>query len=548
MSHITSVWAARYGLTDPAPPAQAVRDADRTALRILADQYRHLGQTAHQCAGMLTRAIALHERAWSRPEARTALERQRTLLADLADRCSAMAVAVTAHRTIVTGLQRRIELAYAHADAAVAQERTLTIMDMGQPGYATALAARDLRRRKIVIELAAVTRDAAATLDTCAQRALAQIGSDPRDDLPAAYRRAPELLRQRRLGAHEALLRSALARDGRDGPRGAFASAAAASLRHADLASHGTAQLLVYDPDNPGGQGSLAIALGDVTTATTVSVLVPGVANSPSDITGLVDAAGRLNDATAAASGTSAATVVWLGYDLPASWPHDPGLGGRGVGGILQDTLIATNDAVARSGGRDLATFLTGLRTVMDPTAMLTPVGHSYGSIVVSQAAGRITDERTIDHLVLLGSPGVGAGIRSTRDYRTLDGHQVYAVGFPLDPVTHPMLDTAAGLVTRTSTPFGADPYGTAFDGQVIDVPTNRPVEIVDGPRWHEALSLAGTLGVAARQLRGLGAHLEHHSLDNYLQGASLAAIADVGAGRYSRVPVRDPVPPGGAR
>jgi hypothetical protein len=151
----------------------------------------------------------------------------------------------------------------------------------------------------------------------------------------------------------------------------------------------------------------VVLALGDLDTAEALAVLVPGVNNTPSDDLGrLTDDAGDVASyARAAAPGLSAATVVWMGYRTPHSLPA---MASRGP---------------ARQGGGALAAGLAGLaaaRTATgDPAPRTTVLAHSYGTVVVDEAAD-LDGELAGDAVVLSGSPGM------EEDARSLEVPEVY--------------------------------------------------------------------------------------------------------------------------
>jgi hypothetical protein len=161
----------------------------------------------------------------------------------------------------------------------------------------------------------------------------------------------------------------------------------------------------------------VVLALGDLDTAATVAVLVPGVGNTPEDdLGGLV---GNARDVAAAARtaspGTSVVSVVWLGYRTPDT------------------VLTGSMRFAAESGGPVLAQSLAGLAAARTATATgaarTTIVAHSYGTVVVDEAA----DEPGLlaaDAVVLLGSPGM-------EDYAaSLEAPAVFDAASPADPVT----------------------------------------------------------------------------------------------------------------
>lgn len=165
----------------------------------------------------------------------------------------------------------------------------------------------------------------------------------------------------------------------------------------------------------------LVLALGDLDTADDVALLVPGIGNAPADDLGaLVGDAHLVGAATRAAAprGTTVATAVWLGYRPPAT----PG-------------AIITRTAAWR-GGPALAAGLAGLAAARTATgtgaARTTVVAHSYGTVVVDEAAD-VQGTLAADALVLLGSPGM------EDDAASLEAPEVYDAASAGDVV--PRLD-----------------------------------------------------------------------------------------------------------
>jgi hypothetical protein len=145
--------------------------------------------------------------------------------------------------------------------------------------------------------------------------------------------------------------------------------------------------LLHYQPSEPMGHGSAAIAYGNPDTARDTAIVVPGTFAVTSNM-------GVTSDAKAlygAMSGGSHAVVVWLGY--PAS-----------------PTLIdAASDSWDEAGTQPLIDDIAGLRAAHEAATSdwghLTVIGHSYGSYEVGRALSHDAD---VDDAVFVGSPGVG--------------------------------------------------------------------------------------------------------------------------------------------
>lgn len=148
---------------------------------------------------------------------------------------------------------------------------------------------------------------------------------------------------------------------------------------------------LAIDP--PGG-ARVVEALGDVTTADHVAVLVPGNGHHVRNYLG-ARGAGSLRSVglrvlramQGADPSARAAVVVWVGYLTP------PGI------------TAAFSNRPARDGAADLA----ALTHYLPRSAHLTVIGHSYGSTVAGFALSR----SRVDDLVALGSPGMGVRRRS---------------------------------------------------------------------------------------------------------------------------------------
>lgn len=194
-------------------------------------------------------------------------------------------------------------------------------------------------------------------------------------------------------------------------------------------------EVQLHDLDVEGNR--VVLVLGDLDTAEAVGVLVPGVGNTPADdLLGLVaDASSTARATAAAAPGLAVATVVWLGYRTPAG-----------------ASMLARHRA--RDGGRRLDAALDGWAASRAaaglPRPRTTLLGHSYGSVVVDEAAeapGRLA----ADAVVLLGSPGTGDGAGS------LEAAEVYDAASRFDPIAW------AGW-------FGPPTWSPAFDSVHLPV------------------------------------------------------------------------------
>src|SRR3954471_12855663 len=147
---------------------------------------------------------------------------------------------------------------------------------------------------------------------------------------------------------------------------------------------------------DPAGDGRTAEVFGDLSTATRIAVLVPGVDTTLADFDrGLGGVArrapgvqGRTLYEQLSKRDRDVAVISWLGYDPP------DGLG-----------PAAATEGRARAGARRLTTFV---RDVLHqrPDVTITLIGHSYGSLVVGLAAPDLPE---VADVVVLGAPGIGA-------------------------------------------------------------------------------------------------------------------------------------------
>lgn len=205
-------------------------------------------------------------------------------------------------------------------------------------------------------------------------------------------------------------------------------------------------QLYQFQP----AEGLVALATGDVDTADSVTLLVPGTGADPvEDLDDLVTDAGAVADATRqAAPELAVATIAWLGYRPPSN------------------LVKAASPHYSWSGGRALDTTLNGLaaaRTAGGGSRPQTTVlGHSYGTLVIDQAADE-AGELAADDLVLLGSPGMDNRAAELE----VDG--VHEASAPFDLVTAEV-----------------DVFGRGIHGWATDSPGFGAEELpTDWRNWH---------------------------------------------------------------
>ncbi|SDF61322.1 Alpha/beta hydrolase [Blastococcus aurantiacus] len=222
------------------------------------------------------------------------------------------------------------------------------------------------------------------------------------------------------------------------------------------------AQLHLLDLD----ADRVAVAFGDLDSAEAVALVVPGIYTSPED--DLAGVAGDARDlATAARHADSAAAVAamaWLGYRAPHTVPAVLTRGAAVRGGALLDAALA-----GLAGARSTAGTALPRTTV---------VGHSYGTVVLDEAADR-PGRLAADAVVLLGSPGM------EDDAAALEAPEVYDAASAADPISWSGwfgTETWAGRFGSTGLP--TDP-GTGHSGYFDrDRPTLAAMgEVVVGRR-----------------------------------------------------------------
>ncbi|WIB62821.1 alpha/beta hydrolase [Curtobacterium sp. MCBD17_040] len=227
-------------------------------------------------------------------------------------------------------------------------------------------------------------------------------------------------------------------------------------------------QLLTLDPR---GSGRAAIAMGDLTTASDVTVMVPGM---------FFTVSGQFTDWTATGADLyreqatltplarggrgGVAVVAWLGYRTP-------------------DLTNVLSVGLARAGAVRLERVVEGIdatRTA-DPVRV-SVVAHSYGSTtaLLALSSGRIH----VDSLTVLGSPG-SAVTRASE--LAVPAGQVFVGAAHWDPVA------GTGY-------FGTDPAAPGFGSTVLDlrggVDHREDEEVFRRPYGHNEYLVPGTASI----------------------------------------------------
>ncbi|OPG04001.1 hypothetical protein B1R27_26720 [Streptomyces sp. GKU 895] len=183
------------------------------------------------------------------------------------------------------------------------------------------------------------------------------------------------------------------------------------------------------------GEGQVTEVFGDLPHADHIAVLVPGSDTSldtydrfRAEATALQHELNRTDPRTA--------VIAWLGYQTP-------------------DTISTTVTTTGRAdqAAPRLRQFIRRLRGIVGPHSTVSLLCHSYGSVVCARAA---TDLDATD-LVLLGSPGTGAGTAAALHTRA----RVWAARGTDDWVADvPHIKTD---LFGTTVGFGTDPMSPSF-------------------------------------------------------------------------------------
>ncbi|GAB1819391.1 alpha/beta hydrolase [Herbidospora sp. RD11066] len=142
-------------------------------------------------------------------------------------------------------------------------------------------------------------------------------------------------------------------------------------------------QLLLFDPRGP---GKIAEVKGDLATARSVGIMVPGTGSNLANYeAGSVKDLKAVNEAVGFFSGGESATIMWIGAELPPN------------------VAAATLKSYADRGAPELRAFVEGLNLGDDVKTTL--IGHSYGSTLTGHA---VRAGLKADNLVAVASPGWG--------------------------------------------------------------------------------------------------------------------------------------------
>jgi hypothetical protein len=238
-------------------------------------------------------------------------------------------------------------------------------------------------------------------------------------------------------------------------------------------------QLISLDTVFP---GLAAVSVGNLDTASNVSVMVPGMLYTVSNqITFWTDRAAALQSgqtfwsstlADATSKPESSAVVAWMGYRTP-------------------DLTNVLSLGLAQAGAVHLEDTVKGLdASRVENEPRVTVIAHSYGSTAATIALSSHTIH--VDDLVVLGSPG---SVVPTAAKLAVNSGNVYAAAAPLDPVA------GSGV-------FGEDPGATAFGATLLDVAGGTDPfteQHLTGTLTHNTYFVPGSQSMRNLALIGIG-------------------------------------------
>lgn len=234
---------------------------------------------------------------------------------------------------------------------------------------------------------------------------------------------------------------------------------------------------------DPSEDAKAAIVVGDLSTASYVSVLVPGMYMSVGEqIEAWAAVAQDLHDQEtgflkrflgprSAGSTPGVAVVAWIGYQTPML---------MNIGGLQ----------LAQQGADSLERTLEGIQALrQDDPPYLSVLAHSYGSTAALFALER--HSVTVDALALMGSPGSDA--QSVAGLSVRNGN-VFVAEAPMDPIVN-----SAFFGSDPGSPsYGAKPMGV---GGAVDPITHRSLA---GSSGHNEYFSAGTESIRNLALIGI--------------------------------------------
>lgn len=245
------------------------------------------------------------------------------------------------------------------------------------------------------------------------------------------------------------------------------------------------------------GNGRVVEVFGDLRRARHVAVIVPGMTNSIKDYDPNTRIKGRDLATEMRALDPDSAVIAWLGYRTP----------NLTVAGLIEGAASGR----ARDGARGLVDDLEVIRR-MAPSAHLSIVGHSYGSVVAGETlrsrslASRV-DALGLEDVAVVGSPGMNTTSRAALHHRSID---VWASKVSsIDPGSISMGRTKIGGSTfpfLLPFPFRFGPFG----GGPLEVVLPRPSDVIPFAPVHGEDPSAKGFGAKRFSSAGANGHGEY--------------------------------------
>lgn len=262
--------------------------------------------------------------------------------------------------------------------------------------------------------------------------------------------------------------------------------------------------------------GHVILSVGNPDTANDIVTYVPGLGSGfPSTTAGDITRTTRLwaQASDYAPAGATVASIYWLDYNAPQLL-LEKSINSIDTTSLGIDSAVAfTNDAKAAAPALD--SFAAGLAAAHDPAfaAHTVMLGHSYGSLVVGEAAVRWPG-KLADDLAFVGSPGVGVnkaaqlGVAADHVFAGEAGNDPVPDLPPLDPVE---------WFNDYSSHFGTDPASSQFGARDFYVDPGRSVSLTDP----------------------IGAHSQYWDIGS----ASLKNLARIVDAQYAAIRLVAPIP-----
>jgi hypothetical protein len=227
-----------------------------------------------------------------------------------------------------------------------------------------------------------------------------------------------------------------------------------AALDNADYQNRPPLYLLGIDNQDT---GHAVVAVGNPDTARHTAILVPGVSTALDGMRGQISRADAIQTAAQNLQNGDVSVVAWLGYDPPQ----------------LDETVVtAAGSSRAEAGAASLDSFTDGLHISHDAgPSHMTAIGHSYGSVVVGDAASGHRHLAVTD-VVTAGSPGMDVAGASQLD---VGARHVWAGAAVDDPIASPgtaIPYVGHDLQRAMAVGHQMEPHQPAFGGNVYHVDT----------------------------------------------------------------------------